>query len=70
MYVYFKAFKLFKQRKQLILTLNFHADTAATFRQMYKTLNLQYHGIFGVSSNLVNYRERKASQTPGSSNFV
>ena len=28
--------------------LKFHADTAAIFRQMNKTLNLQYHGIFRI----------------------
>ena len=40
--------KVFKQRKQLIWNLKFHADTAAIFSQMNKTLNLQYHGIFCI----------------------
>ena len=40
--------KVFKQRKQLIWNLKFHADTAAIFTQMNKMLNLQYHGIFCI----------------------
>ena len=40
--------KVFKQRKQLIWNLKFHADTAAIFSQMNETLNLQHHGIFCV----------------------
>ena len=39
---------VFKQRKQLIWNLRFHADTAAIFSQMNKTLNLQYRGIFCI----------------------
>ena len=40
--------KVSKQRKQLIWNLKFHADTAAIFSQMNKTLSLQYHGIFCI----------------------
>ena len=40
--------KVFKQRKQLIWNLQFHAGTAAIFSQMNNTLNLQYHGIFCI----------------------
>ena len=40
--------KVFKQRKQLIWNLKFHADKAAIFSQMNKTLNLQYHCIFSI----------------------
>ena len=40
--------KVFKQRKQLIWNLKFHADTAAIFSQINKTLNLQCYGIFCI----------------------
>ena len=40
--------KVSKQRKQLIWNLKFHADTAAIFSQMNKTLSLQYHAIFCI----------------------
>ena len=46
-YIY-SIYKVFKQRKQLIWNLKFHADTAAIFSQMNKTLNLQYNGIFSI----------------------
>ena len=47
-YIYIHTLRVFKRRKQLIWNLNFHADTAAIFSQMNKTLNLQYHGIFCI----------------------
>ena len=47
-WLYFNTSTVFKQRKQLIWKLKFHADTAAIFSQMNKTLNLQYHGIFCI----------------------
>ena len=40
--------KVFKQRKQMMWNLKFHADTAAIFSQMNKTLNLQYSGSFRI----------------------
>ena len=46
-YIY-NTSKVFKQRKQLIWNLKLHADTAAIFSQMNKTLNLQYYGIFCI----------------------
>ena len=45
----YNTLKVFKQRKQLIWNLKFHADTATIFSQMNKTLNLQYHGIFCIT---------------------
>ena len=45
---HYNTSKVFKQRKQLIWNLKFYTDTAATFSQMNKTLNLQYHGIFCI----------------------
>ena len=50
MYIYIYISKVSKQRKQLIRNLKFHADTAAIFSQMNKTLSLQYHGIFCIIS--------------------
>ena len=50
-YIYISIYntsKVFKQRKQLVWDLNFYADTAATFSQMNKMINLQYHGIFCI----------------------
>ena len=47
-YIYIYTSKVFKQGKQLIWNSKFHADTAAIFSQMNKTLNLQYHGIFCI----------------------
>ena len=47
-YLYIYTSKVFRQRKELIWNLNFHAYTAGIFSQMNKTLNLQYHGIFCI----------------------
>ena len=47
-YIYIYTSKVFKRKKQLIWYLKFHADTAAIFSQMNKTLNLQYHGFFCI----------------------
>ena len=50
LYIYVSIYtsKVFKQRKQLIWNLKFHADTAAIFSEMNKTLILQYQGIFCI----------------------